>query len=122
MTQMPSGGAVPEFTLGDRLNRALKHGDVSVAEMAEYLDVHRNTISAYLNDRQAVKRQTLMLWAMRTGVSLAWLEDGGASGPMPPNGPQGRRPDQAALRQLTAKKRARSAPQSDTETYVAAAA
>lgn len=42
-------GVVPVFDLADRMNKALREGQVSVAEMAEYLGVHRNTLSRYLS-------------------------------------------------------------------------
>lgn len=64
------------FGLSDRLNKALTVADVSSQEMADYLGVSRNTISNYINGRTLAKKQTLRLWAMRTGVPLVWLEHG----------------------------------------------
>jgi len=69
---------VPEWTLGDRLRSALRHADLSVADMAADLDVSLATIGRWLNDRGPVKRSILRLWAMTTGVSLEWLETGQA--------------------------------------------
>lgn len=112
MTQSPHAGAVPEFTLGDRLGKALRYGDVSASDMALYLDVHRNTISAYVNDRQPVKGGTLRLWALRTGVSMEWLEHGvGTVGPPGPDGgglPVGETTQPTDLDRLTAQKAART--------------
>lgn len=67
---------VPEWTLGDRLRRSLRHADISVADMATDLDVSLATMSRWLNDHGPVKRSILRLWAMTTGVSLEWLETG----------------------------------------------
>jgi transcriptional regulator with XRE-family HTH domain len=64
------------FGTPDRLNKALTVADVSSQEMADYLGVSRNTISNYINGRTIAKKQTLRLWAMRTGVPLVWLEQG----------------------------------------------
>lgn len=69
-------GIVPVFDLADRMNKALREGQVSVAEMAEYLGVHRNTLGRYLSGASTPKRQTLRLWALRTGVPFKWLESG----------------------------------------------
>lgn len=120
MSQMTETGEVPHFTLGDRLGKAMRHADVSAAEMADYLDVHRNTISAYINDRQPVKGGTLKLWAMRTGVPLEWLEFG-VEPQRPPTPPRASgSPNEQALRELAAKKRRRARGGSTAE-YVHAA-
>ena len=64
------------FGLPDRLHKALVVADVSAAEMSAYLGVSRNTIGNYTSGRTHPKKQTLRLWAMRTGVPLRWLETG----------------------------------------------
>ena|SRR5690242_7435784 len=87
MTQMTQGGSVPTWDLGDRLGKALRVAGVSVHEMAEYLGVSRNTVSNYTSCRVTPDRRTRMLWALRTGVSLAWLETG-----KEPPAPDGSRP------------------------------
>ena len=66
----------PLFSLGDHLRKALDVSGVSSKEMAELLGVSRNTISNMLHDKVPVRRQTLLLWSARTGVSLRWLETG----------------------------------------------
>ena len=76
MTQMPNTSPVPEWRVGDRLRRSLDHAGLGVQEMAEYFDVSRNTIGNYLAERTKVDRRTLMLWALRTGVPVEWLETG----------------------------------------------
>lgn len=68
--------SIPEETLGERMRRALRKEHIGVQEMADYLGVARNTVSTWLNDRIEPSEQTLMLWAMRTGVPLEWLKHG----------------------------------------------
>jgi transcriptional regulator with XRE-family HTH domain len=70
-------GAIPEWTLGWRLNRALGHAGMSTQEMADYLGLSRGMISRFVNDRgRAPRIGYVRLWAERTGVSLQWLLDG----------------------------------------------
>ncbi|MFF2454997.1 helix-turn-helix domain-containing protein [Isoptericola sp. NPDC058082] len=72
-------GTVPPVTLGWRLQIALGHGDVSVQDMADELGVSRSTVSRWLNEHGAPPRPAFVkLWALRTGVSYAWLRDGWA--------------------------------------------
>lgn len=107
MSQSPLPADVPTWTVGDRLGKALRHADISVAEMAEYLGLSRNSVGAYINDRQAPKRQTLLLWAMKTGASLEWLETGEGGPSTPPQPPRGKAQTDA-LAKLTEQKRRRS--------------
>ena len=77
MTEMHATPGVPEWDLADRLGKSLKASGVAAGEMAEYLDVHRNTISRYVNGHgNRPDKRTLRLWALRTGVPLEWLEKG----------------------------------------------
>lgn len=75
---------IPQLTLGWRLKMAL--GDeVSVQEMADYLGVSRQTAGRWMADKGAApKRAFVVQWALRTGVSLKWLESG--VGPFGPDG------------------------------------
>ncbi|MCU1529161.1 MAG: hypothetical protein JWP75_2924 [Frondihabitans sp.] len=73
------------FDLADRMRKALRIADIGVAEMADYLDVSRNAAGSWINGRIKPKRQTLILWAMRTGVPLEWL----TNGETPPAGTEG---------------------------------
>jgi transcriptional regulator with XRE-family HTH domain len=76
MTQMLNPEAIPQWDLADRLGKALQHSGVKVGEMAAYLGVSRNTVGNYLNRRTPPDRRTLLLWAQRTNVPMAWLLNG----------------------------------------------
>lgn len=69
-------GSIPEWDLPDRMRKSLRASGVGVQEMADYLGVARNTVSTWVNGHIAPSKQTLRLWAMRTGVPLIWLETG----------------------------------------------
>jgi transcriptional regulator with XRE-family HTH domain len=74
MTELPQAGVVPEWTLGWRMQRALKHAEISVEAIAEELGVSRSSVSRWLNDRGAPPRAAyLKMWALRTGVPYEWL-------------------------------------------------
>lgn len=97
MTESQIRGMIPEWTEGDRLAKALRFNKVGVGEMADYLGVSRNTIGNYTSGRTPVDKRTRMLWAMRTGVPVEWLEHG--------TGPEHNGPDDGeALRRLTEQK------------------
>lgn len=69
----PSYGAIPEWTLGWRLKRALDFADLSAQDMAAELGVHVGTISRWMNDRETPRRAYMMAWALRTGVPFGWI-------------------------------------------------
>ncbi|MET0725940.1 MAG: helix-turn-helix transcriptional regulator [Leifsonia sp.] len=75
---MPAYDGRFEFDLADRMRRALRVSGVSVHEMADYLEVTRGTVSTWINGRVSPSAQTLMLFAMRTGMPYAWLKTGTA--------------------------------------------
>lgn len=104
MTQQQTAATVPEWTMGDRLGKALGHAGIGVGEMADYLGVSRNTVGNYINDRRSIPRPTLMLWAMRTGVPLEWLESGEMGGSTPPPNPGPGKQTEAMKRLTDAKK------------------
>lgn len=76
MSQNVSIEAIPMWTVGDRLRKALSYAGVSNAEMAQTLGVSPNTVGNYIADRTKANRSTLVVWAMRTGVPVEWLEHG----------------------------------------------
>lgn len=80
MTNMPASmpaSAIPEWTLGWRLQRALAHAGVSVEAIAVEIGVSRSTVSRWMNDRGAEPRAGyIKLWALRCGVPYEWLRTG----------------------------------------------
>lgn len=79
MSEQPvAATGVPEWDVADRMRKALRSSDLSVQEIADYLGVGRNTVSTWINGRIRPNKQTLRLWAIRTGVSFEWLENGEA--------------------------------------------
>lgn len=65
-----------EFDLADRMRRAMRVSGVGVQEIADYLGVARNTVGSWINGRIVPSKQTLRLWALRTGAPFEWLEKG----------------------------------------------
>lgn len=70
------------FDMADRMRRALRVSDISVNDMAEALQVSRNTVTSWINGRNRPRRRDLVAFAMRTGFPIGWLETGEA----PPEG------------------------------------
>ena len=72
------------------MRRALRVSDIAVGEMAEYLQVSRNTVTAWINGRNEPRRRDLAAFALRTGFPVKWLEtgeepdDGGTPGGITP--------------------------------------
>jgi transcriptional regulator with XRE-family HTH domain len=69
---------IPVFDRQDRMAKALSHAQLTTQDMADYLGVTRETVSRWLNSRSTPNKGMMRLWAMRTGVPLAWLETGTA--------------------------------------------
>ena len=90
MSEQPVSSNVPEWTIGDRLRKALAVSGVKVSEMADELEVERNTIGNYMAGRTRISGAALKLWAMRTGVPLEWIRTGDASPGSPGGGAAGR--------------------------------
>lgn len=68
--------------VADRMRKTLRHSDIGVQEMAEYLGVSRNTVGSWINGRIRPDVRTMRLWALRTGYPYAWLTTG-----LEPDGP-----------------------------------
>jgi transcriptional regulator with XRE-family HTH domain len=79
MADTTTNTTIPEWDLGDRMRKALRHGGVSVHAMAEYLDVSLGSLHAWTSGRTKPRVQTLRLWALRTGVDYDWLANGTTS-------------------------------------------
>ena len=76
MTTAVDLGQVPDWDLQDRMLKALRVAGMTALGMAEYLDVTRGTVANWLHGKIRPSTQTLMLWALRTGVPYGWLVDG----------------------------------------------
>jgi transcriptional regulator with XRE-family HTH domain len=91
---------IPEWTLGDRMAKARTWAGIEQGEMCQYLEVSRNTISGWENDRHPPSRAVLIAYALRCQVPLWWLEDSQAppESPPPPKPPRRpRKPSSACL-------------------------
>ena len=76
-----------EWDMADRMRKALRAADLPVQEVADYMGVSRNTISAWINGRATPRKSMLRLFALRVGASYKWLETGEA--PSSPDGDDG---------------------------------
>ncbi|MDF2826882.1 MAG: hypothetical protein K0R01_165 [Mycobacterium sp.] len=70
----------PRFLLdfSDRLALAQRRSGLSVSELAERIEVHRNTVGAWINGRQRPRSRDLKAYALATGYPVRWLETGEA--------------------------------------------
>jgi transcriptional regulator with XRE-family HTH domain len=69
-------GVIPEWQVGDRMRKSLQRADMTSLDMADYLGVSQTSVSNWINCRHEPTKQTLLLWAMRTGVPYEWLATG----------------------------------------------
>lgn len=67
---------IPQFTLADRLYKAMDVSGVKSPEMAEYLGVTRETVSRYRNGGSTPRLSVIRAWSMKTGVDFEWLRTG----------------------------------------------
>lgn len=70
---METTRTIPRVDQHHRLDIALQHANIGVAEMATFLHVGRNTISNYIHGRTRPNRATLIAWSDICGVDLDWL-------------------------------------------------
>lgn len=76
MSEQTVAASFPQWDLADRMRKALRVAGVSVQDMADYLDVARNTASTWINGRITPSGQTVRLWSLRCGVDYEWLRTG----------------------------------------------
>ena len=72
MSEQPATQGLPTWDLADKLCKSLRVADISVAEMADHLDVSPRTISNWLAGRIEPSAKTVMVWALRTGIPYTW--------------------------------------------------
>jgi len=83
MSDLHNESEIPQWDVVDRMAKALRESGVTAAQMAEYLNVHRNTVSNYLHGRSTPNRATLIAWAYCTRYPLEWLVTGQVSAVSP---------------------------------------
>ena len=72
-----SDGVVPEWTLADRLRKARLLTGLEGQELADEIGIHRNSVRQVREGSgRAATDRAARLWALRTGVSYEWLDDG----------------------------------------------
>lgn len=77
MTRAWAPGMIPEFTAADKFRKAREITGMNIEDFAEHIGVHRNTVAKYESEQCAGrKRSTVRLWAVGSGVSYAWLDNG----------------------------------------------
>ena len=76
MSAEPSAENVPPWDVADRMRKSLREAHIGVSDMADYLEVGRNTVSNWINGRTTPPGAALRLWAQRCNVSLEWLKSG----------------------------------------------
>ena len=69
----------PTWTTGDRLRKARESVDLSVAEMAELLDVTRNTVTNYEHNRTRITASAAVVYSEATSAPIDWLLGIGAN-------------------------------------------
>ena len=66
-------GAVPQWTLGDRLRKAREHAGLKQAELAQMIGIARSSVVSYESDRTVPSRPVVLSWSMATGVPTEWV-------------------------------------------------
>ena len=69
----PLGPDEVAWDLSDRLRKAREACGLEQTELAERMQVTRQTIGNYENRRVKPNRGTIVLWALATGVPIDWL-------------------------------------------------
>jgi transcriptional regulator with XRE-family HTH domain len=65
-----------EWTLGERMEKALRSSGLSQGEIASIYRVSRATVSNWLHGRTIPNAATILIWAQLTNVPSDWLETG----------------------------------------------
>jgi transcriptional regulator with XRE-family HTH domain len=71
-----TSGAVPEWTLGDRLRKARRRVEHKQEEIAGLLRISTRSIANYEGDITTPSYLVVKEWAQVTGVDLDWLLTG----------------------------------------------
>lgn len=78
LKELKAGGRTPRITvtIGDRMREARKSTGASQGELAEVLEVSRQTIHDWETDKRRPSKIAIVAWAMVTGVGSEWLLTG----------------------------------------------
>lgn len=69
-------GRIPEFDLGDRIRKAIETSGLSVQEVADYMELNRNSPGRWIHGHNKPNALQLRAIAEVTGVDVAWLRWG----------------------------------------------
>ena len=64
------------FDLADYMRKAIRESGLTVQEVAEQLEMSRESVSLWINGRRMPTRGQRIAFAQVTGVTLEWLEQG----------------------------------------------
>ena len=64
------------WDVADRLRKSREAAGLEQVELAERIEVSRQTVGNYENRRVQPQKTTIMLWALVTGVPVQWLRTG----------------------------------------------
>ena len=78
MTISYQPGAIPQWTVADRLRKAREMTGMDQGQFAEHAGLSRTGVNAAEGGKTTPRRSTLKLWALSTGVPLQWIETGEA--------------------------------------------
>lgn len=67
---------IPQFTLADRLRKAMSDRGVTVYDMADFLGMQRETVSRYRNGGLTPGPAVIRAWSLKTQTDLHWLRTG----------------------------------------------
>ena len=85
-TSIHLAGAVPNWTLSDRVRKAREHSGLKQAELAERVGMARTSLARIEQGKTDPRRTTLIAIAFATGVDLGWLQNGETPAPDTPGG------------------------------------
>lgn len=71
--QMALPGLTPQWTLGDRLRKARETAGLNQTQLADELEIARNSVGRYESGNYDPPRTVIIAWALRTGVDFGWL-------------------------------------------------
>jgi transcriptional regulator with XRE-family HTH domain len=73
MSIQPEAGAVPTWTLADRLRKAREHAGLKQSELAGRIGIARSSVVNYEAGRYVPSRPVVLSWALCAGVDYKWL-------------------------------------------------